>query len=134
MKKIKITKSQLLDAIETEPLRAGDIIKKVGSEDYNDCEVCAVGAILRRKLTHINEVNKLTEVAFSYLDQYGYYCAGYIRRVPNLLKSKKYLNALSVKFENLSETNSILETRKKLSRWVKRNFPESFTVTINDQA
>ena len=51
-------------------------------------------------------------------------CGYEVNNIPNLLKSKLYLNALSVKFEYLADKYGTgKRTRNQLVKFVEENFP-----------
>lgn len=142
MTKKTVTKKQILKAIKSEPLRGGSWVRSFG-RDYADCEVCAVGAVLRntfRKKT----VKRLVEdliigaVICNQIFSIDDYWPGATRQ---LKREKNYMGLLSVKFEYLWANHvtghcddngdwvyvGVDTVRKKLSKFVQEHFPNKVT-------
>lgn len=135
MKKLtRITKAQVLEAIANEPLWPGNWVALFIPQDQtpDNCNVCAVGAVLRHKGLPRDEI---TQAGDQLLDR-GDISSEYWENIPVLLKDKLYLNALSVKFEYLcedhdySKARGLKTIRKKLAQFVEENFPNSFDPQI----
>lgn len=141
-----ITKKTVIEALRKEPLMAGAWFDNETSP--MDCNVCAVGAVLRR-VSAVRAIMKLQDDE----GMIGTYCdinefvAG--KLFPNhtrlssdarpvdiarYLKKKNYLAALSAKFESLVVNNSdgIPNDcqRQSLVDFVTINFPEKFTIEM----
>lgn len=125
-----ITRKQVLKAIANEPLSAGSFIVNDNSKTYKQCSVCAVGAVLRSTLLEIDNprdldffANRLTRTI-----RYGI-TETYIDYIDEILTTKNYLQALSIKFEWLCTQYKTMKTvRKHLAIWVKKNLPKEFEV------
>lgn len=132
-KRVIITKEAILNAIYKEPLRGDKFITSrfepvAGIRVYDNlCQVCAVGAILRHsniKNDCISDTgNQLTKHEDISLDG----------RIGPLLEKRKWLNAISVKFEKLyAEFGDSYKTKEKLSAFIKRNIPNKITINLNN--
>jgi hypothetical protein len=133
---MRITRSEVLKAIRTEPLRGGQWIfpkqDRHGQQVFDKtCKVCAVGGLLRTKGIPDDEISVT-------LNDYMFYSDGVKNGAVDecgdekfALESKDYLTALSIKFEKLANKHgSGVHTRKKLAEFVKANFPKQFNVKI----
>lgn len=132
---MKITKEQVLTAIKTEPLKAGSFLRADG-KPINECEVCAVGAVMRNVLN-----NKIEDE-----DDFHKLCGRVTREqfidndVDVLLKNENYLGALSNYFEEMIDCKTwvpgdinLIATQddiKELVTFVEENFPEEFEVNV----
>lgn len=134
MKTITITKKQVVKALKEEPLRSGKFIAVYNDEGERiyfydntpakklNCKVCAVGAVLRQKNLSPSEISDVT----LFLDVIS---RDSLEMLPTLLKEKRYLEALSVKFESYlgdDDVEPTYEQRRNMIRWVERNFPNRF--------
>lgn len=137
---MKITRKQVLMAVRYEPLTAGNWIRE------SSCQVCAVGATLRRCGIDDAEINNLGyKVYYASEDsiddgQFGETAMDkkYIRKH---LKNKYYLAALSCYWEGVVAPKYGVdpdfasqhfqkvtpEAREELASWVEKNIPVSFT-------
>lgn len=139
-----ITKKQVITALENEPLRPGQFIR-YDKKPIGDCQVCAVGAVMRTVLNnnieHRDEFSSLCEnvTDFQYVGE----------DTDELLQNKNYMGALSNYFEEMMFDNDdgknewdddedddgapIVESRhrKELIQFVNDNFPEQFEVEVN---
>jgi len=116
-----ITKEKVIKAIKTEPLIVNYFVER---DKYSNivtnpnCSVCAVGAVFRASGMSNTEIDDVTS------DPQENICSTSIGRIEDLLKSKLYLNALSVKFEYLaSKYGTGKRTRNELVKFVEENFP-----------
>lgn len=129
-----ITRRQVLKAIANEPLEAGSFIEfNVDHKRYKTCNVCAVGAVLRSTLKHVDNPDTLYEIANKVTCEYIFNEYGvsenYINLINSIIQNKSYLQALSVQFEYLSYKHKYLKVvRRKLANWVKASFPVSFVI------
>lgn len=126
MKKVTktITKKQVIEALETEPLTLGNFW--VYSKIVPDCSVCAVGAVLRRT-SFERAFRGRNSMTIGELATKNQYFEG-LGKVKSLLKSRNWLGALSSYFEGLS--CNMLPREKKTIAFVKKNFPAKFQLTI----
>src|SRR3990172_1614297 len=109
--KSSITKTEILYALATEPLQTERIYSTI------NCTVCAVGAVLRGAGCSNNH---LVMTGYKLLKK-GPMTAGFSTTL--LLQKKKWLNALSVKFETMHKTAAITsESRLRLMKWVQKHF------------
>lgn len=114
-----VTKEEIIEAIETEPLRAGSWFYDYDhTTNFETCSVCAVGAVLRRAgLKERDELDIDLEVCND--EYFGLY------KLKDALSCGNFMGALSIKFEDLSEqVESMDEVREKLIKFVKENFPD----------
>lgn len=128
MKKLRITKKQVLKALDTEPLGAGSWISK--DPEQGICTVCAVGAVLRLKGQSGSLIERYGNTLLDSL--YIVDSSAGIVDIKESLRDKQYLAALSGKFESmLMESN--YPTRRQvtaLKKWVEKNFPTWFEVYV----
>lgn len=126
---MKVTRKQILQAIRTEPLKAGNWIHSKGDTDPylnivdKTCKVCAVGAVLRT-----------AGVPDIQIRSYGFGINNSDRAISHKgdekleLEYKNYLAALSIKFEKLArKLGAGKRTRDQLANFVKKNFPKTIT-------
>jgi hypothetical protein len=144
---VKITKRSILKAIRVEPLRSGSWYKKTS----RGCQVCAVGAVLRREGVSPDGIERFGDIlsmtgGISPGTDYATGCVAADAEdiLRGELRQKKWLNALSFKFEWLCEEaylarkkpgrlvpihwTAMRRIRAELATWVKANLPDSFTV------
>lgn len=122
MKRKYITKQTILKAIKTEPLKPGSFVLLEGDlvSDDPSCSVCAVGAVLRKAGMNNNRINRF---GIKLVD-YNSCSSSSVYRLPALLEEKRYLHALSVKYENLARVfRDLTFVRRELSKFVKKHFP-----------
>lgn len=146
--KLTITKKDILDAITREPLAPGCWIRPKGYGTrsalwINDraisetkatqaaCEVCAVGAVLRRALPGAT-LAKIWTVADVVTDA-DRITGGDIEEAKDvareLLRISLPLNALSVLFESYAETYGVTrKLRTELKKTVRKMFPAEIVV------
>lgn len=124
-----ITRRQVLQAIESEPLRFGSWIDDESLDDPK-CSVCVVGGTLRRagivpeKIGLIAGINCIYAVNGSL--------------VAEALADKRYLDALSCYFEGCLNphayscpskySDATPDHRARLRKFVLTNFPVKFTI------
>ena len=132
-----ITRRDILKAIRTENLQGGSFIHgrlvegEISKVMDSYCSVCAVGAVLRNKgLEGVEIYDTACRITSG---------TAIIRRDSfnelKAIKKKKWLNALSIRFEHLvdkqsSRTNGVptKKTKENLIRFVKRHFPKQIKV------
>lgn len=124
MKDIVVTKEQIIKALKAEPLKQGRWILEDGLTAINNCQVCAVGAVLR----HLNlPNNEVSEIAID-LDRYKhspdnepeeYTREQYLaHHVPALFTDDtQWLSAISGIFESASSAS---EGKKDVIDFVKK--------------
>ena len=133
-----ITKKEIIEAINTEPLSPGYFCKiRPGGE----CTVCAVGAVFRKKGMPQQEDR---------IERYGdaghtltKWRCGPDESLSDARASQEWLSVLSIKFEKLCEKaegeyafmgglspKSLQRVRKELTAYVKRYFPEQIEVPL----
>ncbi len=121
-----ITKKEIIETIKKEHLTNEQFIYVQDSDKASECRVCAVGAILRKKLNNISDSNTLA-IEISDLMNNG--VCSHDGDLEVELYKKRYLNALSVKFEKLSMKYKTQKTIKKhLIDFIELNFPSKFKV------
>lgn len=116
-----ITKRQVINALEEQPLATGSYFYSDGSKK---CRVCAVAAILI-KMGFEKEARKrdLLDIIGSIATQDM--CVPFTElKIMDALEEKNYLGALSGHFEQNG-------TRKSAIEFVKKNFPEKLTLKID---
>jgi hypothetical protein len=138
VKKITITRREVIRAIKLEPLRSGNWVRPVDGA-HRDlkprkgvCTVCVVGGLLRRTLK-FKSMFQMNDVCDLLTSKGQIACDAYESDevVTTELSEGRYLNALSCKFELLCEGGLLMdEVRKQLITWVKESLPESFTIHI----
>lgn len=120
-----ITRREILKAIRTEKLKEGGFIHLNKDElGYDDtCKVCAVGAVLRSAGVGNGSINIIAQL----LLEAGYYSDEGDEHTE--LEAKRYLNALSVKFEKLASVYGAgKRTKDKLAIFIKKYFPKTINV------
>jgi len=95
------------------------------------CTVCAVGAVLRNKFNKDLNASELDDQVGELL--YGDFdSVANIDYLPDALKGGHYLNAISIKFEDMCGDEQRVRKnspiRKELIQWVKDNIPKEFEV------
>lgn len=118
-----VSKKEVLAAMRYGPLNSGNWIT------YNingECQVCAVGAVLRR--VHFSD-NAIENFGSSLADKgrvTPYLMGdGIHEAIIEFLNKKQYLRALSIKFENqVDKTGTGKKTREVMTNFVKKNFPK----------
>lgn len=125
---MRITRREILKAIRTERLQYGMFItpRLEDNNRYVDdsfCKVCAVGAVLRQKgvpnhrIEDAADIVRIRGLVSSDGDEF------------EELKSKHYMNALSIRFEKLARKHGVgPKTKIKLSSFIKRHFPKTINV------
>lgn len=139
-----LTKKLIIEALRTEPLVSGAFFRITNETDQevHTCEVCAVGAVMRKS----GIVKKLLQPKV--LENYGFeandiatntasvLCNQFISgdNWCRLIKEKNYLGALSNFFENEEMIHSgpvLKKTRRRCIEFVKLNFPDQFKVEVD---
>ena len=88
--KYKISKKKVIEAICTEPLKAGDFFHGSTKKDNGKCSVCAVGAILRKTKQKTFSANDAVEATKDYFTEY---------ELGDAYRSGNFLSILSCEFE-----------------------------------
>lgn len=142
-----VTKDQVIEALKTEPLRAGSFFDMFHGSQLETCDVCAIGAVMRKTLG-VKTLRSLT-FSTSLFDLGSFLCKGYYSKVvgvsiSNLLNKKNYWGAPSSYFEKTAgqisdkiyyrvayldpaanlHNEEIAVLRKKTISFVRRNFPD----------
>lgn len=144
-----IYKDNVLEAIETEPLRFGDWVNPCFDKltrEYEVCTTCALGAIISNaavpnkngkynmrpetnSLFHsaeLNKVNYIRSMARNLTKKGGSYLPGLLRGGTTLPKS--WPNALSYVWESIGAGSrfkiDIEEARAHMLDWVEENVPD----------
>lgn len=130
--KIKISKDEIIKAIEKEALThmvwiadaEGDNedVQTIGDKD---CAVCAVGSVLRSVMDKKCTGAQLVDVVEKNILEATEDIDGGIQRA---LEEERYLDALSMKFENMSGGGA--RVKKALRKFVEKNFPAHINVEI----
>ena len=134
MGQLKIARDRVIQALRTEPLRPGRFFHINNDTSAQDCQVCAVGAVLRQHAS---------AALLARFDNYGdlhttritqTFCKGsaVCSDPGELIKQKNYMGALSSYFEKIMRakkqehvTGQVIDL---LIKFVKKNFPAQFTV------
>ncbi len=124
-KTIEITKDDILDALEDEPLKAGSWLSEDG------CRACAVGSVLRGKLPALAE----EQLAGPYylLDALAGRLTGNCYTAENIAPIGNWLSALSIRWESLNGWNEGLreeEARDLILDWADENIPDDYVALI----
>lgn len=157
---IKVTKKQIIEAIQTEKhLFAGEWI--VGADDdwahrgegqrTKFCNVCAVGAVLKNSVRMDTPSWKIRNIAIINTSAGRYIMEGageteLDAEVKRLLDRKLYLNALSCVFEGEWERATdrmrsesrhahyrrIKKVKARTTEFVKKKFPAYITIALED--
>lgn len=140
---MRITKDQVIRAILTENLTRGAFVRDHTNESHRgyanfdspDCSVCAVGATLRSAGFDNQKIHDYGEELLALGDCGSIKDGTADAVIKGLIKNKKYLHALSTKFETLAEEYSDEpykadwdKVRGALLVWVMDTLPESFTI------
>ena len=121
-----ITRKLVIEALRKEPLRGGTFFYTTDQddEDIYTCEVCAIGAVLRRAL-FVRDLARLKP---------SWHRVGRVA-MDFRVAGKRYMRDLSRKFESLVTNREYYvateEDREVMIAWVKKHFPEKFTLEIN---
>lgn len=130
----RISRAKVIEALKTEPLDYGAWFH---GNDIKTCNVCAVGAVIR-KASFVSTFSNFDE------EQMGNICLKLTDRVASacdvnsedetnsaikiLLEDENYLGALSVFFEDMMDrdTTGVVNSshRKRLVTFVKKHFPQ----------
>ena len=121
-----ITKKQVIEALSTESISQRDIF----SSNKANCSVCAVGAVLRKvsfeKWLRKYKLRKYSTIRIISIFNFRTMTCYNPDTVNFLLKEKRYLEALSCRFERITVVNSY--SIAKLIKWVDDNFPTKFVL------
>lgn len=121
-----VLRSTILKAIKVEPLKGRSW---VDDEDMDNpkCSVCMVGGTLRQAGLSNKQIYEFGDEMVSYGECTAHYLTPFeaAREVKEHLENRRYLHALSVKFERLfSYLGAGKRTRKILTKFVRQNFPK----------
>lgn len=132
---IKLTRQNVLDAIEFEPLKSGTWVFIDEDNPNSNCNVCAVGGVLRRAGLPNKDIKNFGlelcnkgKVAVSDDDFYDE--DDVEDQTEEALEQGHYLRALSIQFEYMSDVYKLEKVREKLKQWVLENIPETFESEI----
>ena len=142
--KFKVNRNQVIKALQVEKLTPGAFFdakndSAAAKADIANCKVCAVGSVIRTCMSK-KELAKFDtdtlcmigeEVTQNdYIINEDDYEQGLQYRVHKALGEENYLGALSIKFEAMMKDRKLITpfVRNELIRFVKGNFPTSFTV------
>lgn len=115
-----VLKKTIIRALKTEPLQTGQFVEKPDLRKVGDCNVCAVGAVLRATGATNYQIAKHTGWANGGVCIFS--CESQ-RRIIQLLERKDYMSALSSYFEDLVFGEPTKAQRRKLIAFVEKNFP-----------
>jgi hypothetical protein len=128
---MKLTKEQCIEAIKKEPLHPGRYFMDEGL----DCEVCAVGAIIRNTLDESFH-NTFTGLVVTQGDCVAFH----INEIDIALRRKNYLGAVSMAFEHFCEefsreeghpTHDELELiRAETINFIEEFIPDKFEIEL----
>lgn len=115
-----ITKDLILEAIATEPLTAGRFIR-YHSGLYDECYVCAVGAVLRRVGVDNCDITLTAKVVTEY---------NYTKH--EVAEADNWMSAISIVWEtlNYNHPGDIENNRQVLLAWVEDNVPDDYELQI----
>ena len=147
--KIRITPEEIIRVIKTEPLTPGAFAcSPYGAHalDDDECQVCAVGAILRAKLSkkkRAMQAHDFSDSIFSLMEKHPVEFSGeelaslgeIKRDFANAVKLAP-LNAISQAYERLEYRGKRYSTtargvRRVLASLVKKHITKPFTVDLN---
>lgn len=131
-----IERKTVIKALKTEPLARGYFFE-VAAEDIKNCQVCAVGGIVRQHLSDaILQAKGWDELSTycEYVTNYKYDSSVDQAEQKQLIKEGNYLGALSAFFERQSDSGKVTKKhRESLVNFVKKNFPVKFKVKTPKQ-
>lgn len=130
-----INREKIIEALKTEPLKRGAFFHNASFDNIQDayaCEVCAVGAVLRRCFNIISDVSGFVVTRNSALWEKEACSVTLRQAIKNELKIKNYMGALSIFFESQDIMYSAVTPlqRRNLIRFVKRNLPNRVAVNL----
>lgn len=128
-----VSRKEVLQAIRYEPLKSGDWVRRNGEKE-GKCQVCAVGAVLRKAGFKDEEIRRFGGILIDNFESITPYGAGGMEYVSEKLRehldNEYYLVALSLKFESQAlRTGTGKRTRKILANFVKVNFPKKIELS-----
>ena len=150
--KIEITKKRIKTAILEEPyFKAGSWVRDTRDRQVGDrksCSVCAVGAVLRSVLDDKQPAEMIKKAAAkaaprrfgiaSIMDKISRH-----KILKSQIRNEQYMNALSTYFESIwfeadrrtdemeISRHQVYRIRKKLVKFVDKNFPRKIVVDID---
>lgn len=138
---MKVTKEIIIDALKTEPLSSGyGWCRRRALDVVGDCEVCAVGAVLRKlKMTNAQILRKAPTLVRNHTMPHGDDEDNVLESALLRVGEENYLGALSTYFEGINRrryyTTGVLEdfvatseVREKCIAFVTTHFPDSFDI------
>lgn len=129
MRVITITKDDILDALETEPLMSGAFI------NWDGCRACAVGATLRKKLGPQSSNEDL-------ISELGNHLTKMCCTEDDIAPRGNWMAALSIVWETLnfqarledhfmrSREDYAEELRWDIWQWAEENIPDDYEVEV----
>lgn len=140
---MKFTRRQIIAALRTEPLEAGQWIKvddlscSIDFEDnikaaksLTNCTVCAVGSVLRKNTTlSAKQITQRLSLIQAY-SEFNCDSSASMTDIVYLLKNEDYLMALSAYFESTIPDKARYgkRHRERLVKFVKDNFPTQIEI------
>lgn len=132
---MKVTKAQIIEAIKTEPLRAGSWYTTEGD---GTCSACAVGAVLRNACKMY--YSDIEDHALGKYKSHSSYPDEML--LNSLFQEGRYMEALSCFFEDACENASdeencysdeisksaMSEIRQRTIEFVEKNFPDEVSI------
>lgn len=127
-----VSRRLILTAIRKEPLEAGYWVALDDNNNPvkdNNCSVCAIGATLRQSGLTNRQIESFGERLMLYGPVSTWNDEVLSSNINDILKElleeRRYLHALSLKFEDQAErTGSGKRTRKVLAQFVRKHFPK----------
>ena len=113
---IVFTRGEILRALKREPLRRGEFVEKSNLPMVGNCNVCAVGAVLRGCGFRNNEISVLAREVVDYPIS---------SRPHELLKAGDWTSALSSMFEMQPSDRA---GQKAVLDFVRKHFPATVTL------
>lgn len=147
-----VTREEVLEAVAKENLMPNHFVMHLRDGDgrdaatKNQCVVCAVGAVVRRKTRGVRNlsINTLSSRAATSVDPTYAISNDGLLEARSLIKVAPW-NALSVAFETIASNADLSEhdeigskeykkklamVRKNLTAWVKKNFPRKVELVM----
>lgn len=123
MKRVIITKDQIIEALQTENLAVGSWVFQRG---FEFCEVCAIGACLRYLGYKKKQIENIGSFLQRNLKENGIRISEMATEndVELLFKGNCFMGALSAYFEGVAKGN-----REETIAFVKKRFPNKLDIT-----
>ena len=152
MGKMMVTKKEVLEAVAKENLMPNHFVRHLrdgmptDAATKNQCVVCAIGAVVRRKTRGIQSISvvQLDQRAASAVNPDFAFANEGLAHAKALIKTVPW-NALSVAFETIASDvrlkeddevgskeyeKKLAKVRKKLTAWVEANFPKKVELVL----